>query len=333
MRHARICTGAPGIGLPGLILLLLATGCGEAEERHVGRPGGEKPPPIPDASAPAEESGSRNTITWTGCDISKKAYMLKAASEYTKLTGVEIVVTGGGATRGIRATAGGSSDIGGTCRHCLPKDVTEERDAVMTLVAWDALVFCTHLSNPVVSITEEEACEILIGTTTNWKDIAGGVDANIVPAFRVQTKAGKLSGVGYMTRLLLFNNTDEKYTKKAIFHRSSGPIEKFVEATPYSFAVTGVSSANKRHFSVLQLNGVTPGAKEIASGDYPLYRPLYLVTKGRPSGAAGKFIDWILGPVGQAVLKEAGTVNLKDGAKLKREYKHWPADTGRIWNY
>jgi len=331
MRHARICTGYPGLVL--LLGLVLAAGCREAEERHVGRPDGPNAQPIPDASAPAENSGSRVTITWTGCDISKKAYMLKAASEYTKLTGVEIVVTGGGATRGIRATAGGSSDIGGTCRHCLPKNVTEERDAVMTLVAWDALVFCTHRSNRVDSITKEQAKRILKGEIKNWSDINKDVDALIVPAFRVQTKAGKLSGVGYMTRLLLFNNTDEQYTKNAIFHRSSGPIEKFVEATPYSFAVTGVSSANKRHFNVLKLNGVTPGVEEIASGDYPLYRPLYLVTKGRPSGAAGKFIDWIVGPEGQAVLKEAGTVNLKDGAKLKKEYKHWPDDTGRIWNY
>ena len=331
MRHARICTGFPGLVL--LLGLVLAAGCREAEERHVGRPDGPKAQSIPDASAPAKDAGSRVTITWTGCDISKKAYMLKAAGEYTKLTGVEIVVTGGGATRGIRATASGSSDIGGTCRHCLPKNVTAERDAVMTLVAWDALVFCTHPDNPVNSITEDEACRILTDKMTNWKDIAGGDDANIVPAFREQTKDGKLSGVGYMTRLLLFDNIDQEYTRKAIFHRSSGPIEKFVEATPYSFAVTGVSSANKRRVKVLQLNGVTPGVKEIASGDYPLYRPLYLVTKGTPSGAAGEFIDWILGPEGQAVLKEAGTVNLKDGAKLKREYKHWPADTGRIWNY
>ena len=331
MRHARNPSRVPGLLL--LVVLVFAAGCGKEEERYVGQKAVPEPPPAPVASAQAEGSESRKTITWTGCDISKKAYMLMAASAYTKETGIEIIVTGGGATRGIRATAAGSSDIGGTCRHCLPDIAPEEGDAIMTHVAWDALVFCTHLSNPVESITEKQAQLILTGEITNWTDIKTEVDALIVPAFRVQTEDGKLSGVGYMTRLLLFDKADQKYTEKALFHRSSGPIERFVEATPYSFAVTGVSSANKRQVKVLQLNGVTPGRKEIASGKYPLYRPLFLVTKGLPSGEVGKFIDWILGPVGQAVLHKAETVNLKEGEELKGKYAGWPEDKSKIWNY
>ena len=54
---------------------------------------------------------------------------------------------------------------------------------------------------------------------------------------------GKISGVGYMTRLLLFGEPGVDYTEEALFFTSSGPIEEYVEATPFAFAVTGVSIA------------------------------------------------------------------------------------------
>jgi phosphate transport system substrate-binding protein len=306
------------------LLALLAACTGDVEEQV--EPRSEQPTGVdpPTATEPAEKK--QRTISWTGCDVSKKAYMARAAEEYEKLTGIRIVVTGGGATRGIRATAGGQSDIGGTCRHCLPADAEEETGAVMTHVAWDALVFFTHPDNPVGDISTDEAKKILTGKIRNWSDV-GGPDAQIVPAFRRQTAHGKLSGVGYMTRLLLFGDVEQDYTNDALFHRSSGPIEQFVESTEFSFAVTGVSSAKKRKVKILSLDGVHPRDKHnIQSGAYRLFRPLYLVTKGEPTGETKKFLDWILSDTGQQVLSAAGTVNLAEGAKLKRLYGHWPAD-------
>jgi phosphate transport system substrate-binding protein len=312
-----------------VLLLTLVGGCGDDRSTPV-EPTTPKPPPTP-ATEPADPGEGAvpppTTISWTGCDISKKAYMSDAVAAYRELRGIDVVVTGGGATRGIRATAGGTSDIGGTCRHCLPDQFPEkEGGVVLTHVAWDALVFFTHPTNPVESITRQQAKDILLGKVTNWIQV-GGADARILPAFRRQTVQGKLSGVGYMTRQLLFGKPELDYTSDALFHRSSGPIEKFVEATPYSFAVTGVSSARKRNVQLLALDGVPPTKDEIARGRYPLFRPLYLVTKGEPEGAAGDFIDWIVSPEGQRVLSNAGTVNLEEGSALVALFEHWPASS------
>ncbi|MHC4952966.1 MAG: phosphate ABC transporter substrate-binding protein [Planctomycetota bacterium] len=319
-----------------LLSVLIAVGalvgaCSDDREEFVGKT--ERPTTAPGAS-PSGESTARAKVSWTGCDISKKAYMTEAAAAYQEKTGVEIVVTGGGATRGIRSTAGGGSDIGGTCRHCLPDVSDEEEGAVMTHVAWDALVFFTHPDNPVRGISQKQAQRILTGSITNWRQLAPEwPDEKIVPAFRKQTVLGKLSGVGFMTRLLLFRDTTVEYTNDAMFHRSSGPIESFVETMRFSFAVTGVSSANKRKVRILELDGVAPTKEAIASGDYPLFRPLYLVTKGEPKGEAKKFLDWIVGPEGQKVLSDAGTVNLEEGAALRSKFKHWPQDKSLIRNY
>lgn len=319
------------MNIPGLWLLplVLAAACAEDRERQIETPAGPEA-----AVAPPETAApDKVVLAWTGCDISKKAYMLEAAAAYRRATGVEIVVTGGGATRGIRATAGGLADIGGSCRHCLPGLFPdEEKGAVLTHVAWDALVFFTHPGNQVGNLSEDQARGVLLGSVSNWKEL-GGDDARIIRSFRRQTVQGKLSGVGYMTRLMLFDDTQVDYTDDAIFHTSSGPLEEFVETTPYSFGVTGISSARKRNVKRLAFEGVAPTKENIASGAYRLFRPLYLVTKGEPRGPTRDFLDWILSDAGQAELSRAGTVNLAEGAALKAKFRHWPDDTGIIRNY
>lgn len=270
------------------------------------------------------------SLSWTGCGIVKNAFMDASAGEYENETGIKIEITGGGATKGIRAPAGGMADIGGTCRIALPERFDEEK-VVLTHVAWDALVFVTHNSNPVDSITVQQVKEILTGNITNWKEL-GGPDENIIPVFRVQTESGKLSGVGYMARVMLFNDSEKNFTQKAIFKQSTGPIEEYVEITPYTFALTGVSSAKKRDFKILKLDGMEPNMENIASEKYPFAKPLYLATKGEPEGEVKKFIDWILSPNGQKVIHEQGTVNLEEGKDLKGSYQYWH-NTHIIRNY
>ncbi len=323
------------VALAAVLVSLVLGGCDNGRSRVVKPPRAERvtEPEAPPAPEPLDPV-ARVALTWTGCDISKKAYMVDAANAYRDATGIEISITGGGATRGIRATAGGSSDIGGTCRQCLPtRFPAKEGGIVLTHVAWDALVFFTHADNNVRSITREEAKNILLGKITNWSEL-GGDDARILLVFRRQTVRGNVSGVGYMTRRMLFGEPEIDYTRDAIFYRSSGPIEKFVEKTPYSFAVTGVSSARKRNVRILELDGVPPTASAIAAGRYALFRPLYLATRGEPQGAAKDFIDWLLGDAGQDVMRAAGTVSLDEGRELGALFAYWPstADGCVVWN-
>ena len=137
-----------------LFVLALLAGCEGDHEKFV-KPASEQPKDPPPADA-ATKPDDTIRLAWTGCDISKKAYMTQAVKAYQEATGVEIVVSGGGATRGSRASAGGVADISGTSRHCLPKQFPDkEKGAVLTHVAWDALVFFTHPTNKVDSITIE----------------------------------------------------------------------------------------------------------------------------------------------------------------------------------
>jgi phosphate transport system substrate-binding protein len=271
---------------------------------------------------------AEETITWAGCGITKKAFMHKCAEIYQKTTGVRIELKGGGATIGIRKATAGSVDLGGSCRICKPELTNEEKSARMTHIAWDALVLIVHPENPVKNISIAQARKIFTGKIRNWKEVTGGKNSPI----NLIIRRGKMSGVGYMGRRLLFNDTKMTYFKRALVVRSSGPLERKIEKSVSAFALTGFSSASKRKVKVLRIDGVAATKENIASGKYALFRPLFLVTGSKPNSKTQDFLKWILSDVGQKVISEENTVNLLEGRLLQEKYKYWE-NTDRIVNF
>ncbi len=250
-------------------------------------------------------------LHWVGCGISKKAFMGAVSKAYEQKTGVKVDLEGGGATRGIEDVADARSDMGGTCRHVLLRK--EEHGVKLVAVGWDALAVITHRSNPVQSLTLEQIKDIFSGKVTNWKQV-GGPDHEI----RVLERKGKISGVGRMVRELLFKDPEYEFTARATLYKASGPLESAVEKEPWTIGFTGISSARKRSVKILAINGKDPSYDKIASGQYMLYRPLYLVVPHQASPEVQKFIAFVLSGEGQAIIKNEGTVTLKDGRNL------WP---------
>ncbi|MGH3822144.1 MAG: substrate-binding domain-containing protein [Pseudonocardiaceae bacterium] len=62
--------------------------------------------------------------------------------------------------------------------------------------------------------------------------------------------------------------------------------------------------------AVVALEGVAPTPEMVASGKYPMSRPLYLVTDGPATGRAKEFIDYVLSPEGQQLLTRHGYLTL-----------------------
>jgi len=256
----------------------------------------------------ADES---NTIYWAGCGITKKAFMAELAKAYEKDTGVKIVLTGGGATKGIRKVSSGELEIGGACRVSLEKHPLE-RNAHQVPVAWDALVVIVNKNNPVQNITINQLQKIYRGTIKNWSEL-GGQDAPI----ELYVRRGKLSGVGRTLRELVFANFTEKFTGAKYVERSSGPVEKGIVKNPLGIGVTGISSARKRDVKIIRLQGIEPSYDNIKNGSYLLYRPLYLVRHASGNNPiVSKFIKFALSRRGKQIIRDAGTVPYSDALVL-----------------
>jgi phosphate transport system substrate-binding protein len=260
---------------------------------------------------------ANSELTWTGCGISKKAFMVEVARAYKQHTGIDIAISGGGATKGIHNVANGRADLGGTCRHRM-KSITNqvvhsEADAQLIHVAWDALVPIVNKDNRVYDISMTNLKRVYDGEITSWRDLAGDAEK-----LSLYTRTGKDSGVGHMFRLLVFNNNPAyEFKGSTQMFPSSAPLEKKIEAQKYGVGITGVSSAKKRNgLRVLTINGVAPSKKNIIAGEYPLFRPIYLTSNQQPSEKVQHFIDYILSDEGQDIISKTGTVNLKEGRGL-----------------
>ena len=255
-------------------------------------------------------SNDQNAINWAGCGITKKAFMQELAIAYEKRTGIKINLAGGGATAGIRKAAAGEIDIGGACRTSLA-DHSEESDAHQIPVAWDALVVIVNQNNPVDNISFHQLQQIYLGKITNWKQL-GGNDAPL----DLYIRRGKLSGVGRTLRELVFHNYDQDFKAKYVV-KSSGPVEKGVLKNVNGIGVTGISSAKRRDVKILKLNSKAPTYDNIKTGNYVLYRPLYLVTKlGNRNSKGRDFIRFAVSHEGQQIIRNQGTVPYTEAMAL-----------------
>jgi len=255
----------------------------------------------------------RPTLRWVGCGISKKAYLVALAKAYEKKTGVVIDVQGGGATRGIREVASMSADIGGSCRRRI-FGIEEESGITQVPVAWDALVVITHKNNPVKDISLDNLRKVYLGEITNWRQL-GGNDA----AIELFARKGKISGVGRTARKLLFNDYEQEFAATRIF-KSSGPLEKEVVANPNALAISGISSVRKRDVKILKLDGKSPSYENVKSGNYLLYRPLYLVynENSRHADVIKDFIRYTDTEEGRDVIRSNGTVPYLEALNLMK---------------
>lgn len=254
----------------------------------------------------------KNTISWAGCGITKKAFMKEISKAYEAKTGIKTILNGGGATRGIRDAANLKMDLGGACRMNLPEVDRVEMHASLHPVAWDALAIIVNKNNPVKSLSTKQVKAIYTGKLINWKQV-GGADARI----NLYVRRGTISGVGYAIRQYIFKDRNKKFVTSSKFKvRSSGPLEKAVVKDPYAIGITGISSARKRDVKIIGFDGKKPSYQNLAKGKYALYRPLYLVTNPSPSKKVKDFIKFVVSKEGRQIIRDNNTVPYRDAPAL-----------------
>ncbi len=244
------------------------------------------------------------TLNWAGCGITKKAFMAELATAYEQKTGIHVELEGGGATKGIRKIADREVDFAGSCRFQVEQDAVSSSQIQFNPVAWDALTVVVHKSNPVESLTLDQLRDVFTGKITNWSAL-GGPDQPL----ELLVRNGKISGVGHTLRKLLFDDAEMDF-KASASYKSSGPLEQAVEENPNAIAVTGISSARKRDFKILNLEGKDPGYQNIKDGKYLLYRPLYIVTnrESEQLSEVKAFLKFAHSREGREIIRKNGAV-------------------------
>jgi phosphate transport system substrate-binding protein len=231
----------------------------------------------------------------------------KEAEAYMKVNPkVKISLSGGGSGEGIKALIDGTTDIADSSRFIKDEEVklAVEKGAypVPFAIAYDSIVPIVHPSNSVKNLTQDQLKAIYMGTIKNWKEV-GGPNLQIVIVSR-DTSSGT------------YEVWEQKVMKKervyagALLQASNGAIVQAVSKNRYAIGYIGLGYINKS-VKPLTVNGIKGSEKTTLDGTYPISRPLYMFTRGWPTGDALNFINYVLNPQkGQRYVKEAGFVPL-----------------------
>ncbi len=231
----------------------------------------------------------------------------KAFAEYymQQNKDVNITVSESGSGNGAKSLINKACDIANMSRFMKGKEFKAAADKgimpVAHVVAMDGLPILVHPSNPVDKLTVDQVRDIYLGKITNWKQL-GGPDKKIIKISR-DTNSGT-----YET----FNKLVMKKQKIAgdcEYVGSNGAIRQRVQSTSSAIGYAGLGFVDKT-VKALSVNDVFPSAKTVASGKYPIARPLYMFTNGYPKLGTHLhgFMTLHLSPRGQEIVESIGFI-------------------------
>lgn len=263
------------------------------------------------ASVATTAFAATQTLTWSGDIVTAHGVVDGMAQAWQRAGHGKLVGAPFNTAAGIDAVSNGSADIAGSVRGS--DGSAEDRSLTFTPVAWDGLVVITSRNNPVDGITLKQLHDIYFRKITNW-DQVGGPNAQI----DVYAVASPGDGVEFSLRKLVFGRGSQPVFSPRLY-LSTTSLEQGVALDPDSLGVTTLSSAlGNPRLKMLRIDGSAPTLSNVASGRYPLYTPLYLVTRAGDAHAAAaqSFVDFTQSARGKAVLREHHLLPYSDGAAL-----------------
>jgi phosphate transport system substrate-binding protein len=230
-----------------------------------------------------------------------------AAEELRRTKGLDVMAQGGGSTRGFEDCIAGRNSLGAMARELTP----EEKAQVMAFpLAYDGVGIVVHASNQVADLTTDDLRRIYRKQVTNWSDF-GGRNANVVVVHKAEGHALREVFMNYtglmpdeMTRFTDVTAGDNAQvirvianTANAIGYVSLGEVIKAAEAG--------------QPVRLVRFNGIEPVMENVTNKTYPLFHPLYLISKGEPKGGSRVLLDFLRSAEGKAIIRQGNYVPLE----------------------
>ncbi len=234
------------------------------------------------------------------------------ATSYEEIqTDVDVTVTGGGSSVGVKDCGEGTSDIGMASRTVKPSEKATYPGIQEHPFARDGVAVIVNPNNPVKGLTISQIRDIYEGKITNWKQV-GGNDAPVVVMGRDSASGTRET---FEVRVGLEGATYEAFQTKIEEYNSNGGLYDAVVANPNAIGYIGIGYIDV-HVKAITVNGIACTPANVKSDKYPIARKLYLLTMPfeDPSSDKAKditaFINFVLGPQGQSIVAQEGFVAL-----------------------
>lgn len=264
---------------------------------------------------PGQTKADQKMIQVKGSDTMVNLVNVLAEEFIARNPGARLAILGGGSGTGIAALINGTCDIANHSRPLKGKELEMIREKGLNvrtfIIAIDGLSVIINAHNPVEKLAIGQIGAIFRGEITNWKEV-GGQDLPITLYGR-QSNSG--SYVFFQEHVLGKKN----YSSKMNRMNGNAQIVEAVSRDKSGIGYVGVGyvvNEKGEIFSGLKVLKVSTSSeakaysplnkKDVEEGLYPIVRPLYQSTTGRPEGLVRKFIEFEIGPEGQQIVSREG---------------------------
>ena len=232
-------------------------------------------------------------LSYEGATTIGTQILPEAVRLFTTQTGLPFGAIGGaGADAGFKAVVEGRATFGGVARELTAEE--KARVAGQVVIGYDVMGVFVNGDLPVKALTRAQLREIFTGRAKNWSQFQG-------PDRPITVYSERLSGG---------RATVKAFQDMVLGGEPYGPLKELDDATDCIHEVAqdpGGITASSMSFAVpgvaaLTVDGAAPALASVQSGSYPLKRPLILVTRDVPRGAAKAFLDFMLTPEAQKIV-------------------------------
>ncbi|NWF51137.1 MAG: PstS family phosphate ABC transporter substrate-binding protein [Ignavibacteriaceae bacterium] len=232
---------------------------------------------------------------------------------------VAIQVTGGGSGNGVASLLNGTTDLANSSRELKPAELEKAKEKGITPkvyeVALDGIAIIVNPENKVDNLTIKQVSDIFSGKIKNWKEV-GGVDMPI-------TLYGRENSSGtyeFFKDHVLGKDTEGKqidYSPSTQVLQGTAALGEAIARDKKGIGYGGVGYfAERTDVKILHIKkdenspSISPvennkvNYEVIWNGEYSISRYLYCFTNGEAKGEVKNFIDFIMSPEGQDLVKQ-----------------------------
>jgi phosphate transport system substrate-binding protein len=276
------------------------------------------------AAAPAQ----KKMIQIKGSDTLVNLVQILSEEYMAKNPGTAIAVLGGGSGTGITGLINQTCDIADHSREWKPSEIEQAREKGVKprffIVAVDGVSIIVNEKNPIAKMTMAEVGALYRGEIKSWTAVGGPDKA--VSLYGRQSNSGtyvfmqehvlgnknyspdmkEMNGNAQIIEGVIQDEAGIGYVGVGYLFDKDGKVRKGLKVLDISKAAGGPA------FSPLDKAAVD-------SGDYPVSRPLFQATNGKPNPQIAAFIAWETGPEGQAIVAREGFFTIGGPAKAQNE--------------
>ena len=244
-------------------------------------------------------------LTYEGATTIGTQILPEAARLFSARTGLAFGAIGGaGADAGFRAAVAGRATFGGVARELTAEEAA--RAGGQVVIGYDVMGVFVHAGLAVRALGRGQLREIFSGRARNWSQFQG--PDRPITVYSERLAGGRATVKAFQGMVL----GQEPYGPLRELDDATDCIQEVardpggITASSMAFAAPGVAA--------LAVDGAEPTLAAVQRGAYPLKRPLILVTRDVPAGAAKAFLDFMLSPAGQEVVARSFVPARRDPA-------------------